>query len=217
MAITSNLIKNPGLRVLPPGVERYQVKGGGINVFEIFPEDKLEIINDEGKQVCEIIAFNSKGKGDLSILNLKENSNGNYLKKAINQDEKILKLFKKKNFELNKSKSSIIFSEDCPMDEKITLKSKDKCTVMIASPGAEMKVHNQNPPTSLTVFLYRAKFEIKEEQYVLPEPLYDPISEKFVKRMTAETYDVKEGDYIQIIDTSGRQCSDFLAFDKKKT
>ena len=71
MAITSNLIKNPGLRVLPPGVERYQVKGGGINVFEIFPEDKLEIINDEGKQVCEIIAFNSKGKGDLSILNLK--------------------------------------------------------------------------------------------------------------------------------------------------
>ena len=57
----------------------------------------------------------------------------------------------------------------------------------------------------------------EEQQYVLPEPLYDPISETFVKRMTAETYDVKEGDYIQIIDTSGRQCSDFLAFDKKKT
>ncbi len=216
MTLTSNAIKNPGLRTLPPGVERYQVQGGGINVLEVFPDDKIEIINNEGKQVCEIIAFNSKGKGDLSILNLKENSNGDYLKKAINQDEKILKLFKKKNLELNKSKSSIIFSEDCPMDEKITLKSKDKCTVMVSSPGAEMKVHNQNPPTSLTVFLYRAKFEIKEEQYVLPEPLYDPISEKFVKRMTAETYDVKEGDYIQIIDTSGRQCSDFLAFDKKK-
>ena len=96
MSLTSNAIKNPGLGFLPPGVERYLIQGGGINVLEVFPEDKLEIINDEGKQICEIIAFNSKGKGDLSILNLKENSNGDYLKKAINQDEKIFKLFKKK-------------------------------------------------------------------------------------------------------------------------
>ena len=81
MNATSNAIKNPGLRTLPPGVERYQVQGGGINVLEVFPEDKIEIINDEGKQICEIIAFNSKGKADLSILSLKENSNGDYLKK----------------------------------------------------------------------------------------------------------------------------------------
>ena len=207
MSETSYNIKEPGLNVLPPGVERYVVNGGGINVLQILPEDKIEIINDEGKQICEIIVFNSKGKNDLSILNLKENSNGDYLKKAINNDEKILNLFKKKNLELNKSKSSIIFNEDCPMGEKIIIKSKDECIVMIASPGAKMNVHNQNPPTSLTIFLHRAKFEIKKEQYVLPEPLYDPNSEKFIKRMTAETYDVKEGDYIQIIDTSGRQCS----------
>ena len=216
MSETSNAVREPGLNILPPGVERYVVAGGGINVLQIFPEDKIEIINDEGKQICEIIVFNSKGKNDLSILNLKENSNGDYLKKAINNDEKILNLFKKKNLELNKSKSSIIFNEDCPMGEKIIIKSKDECIVMVASPGAKMNVHNQNPPTSLTIFLHRAKFEIKKEQYVLPEPLYDPNSEKFIKRMTAETYDVKEGEYIQIIDTSGRQCSDFLAFDKKK-
>ena len=216
MSLTSNAIKNPGLRTLPPGVERYHIQGGGINILEIFPEDKIEIINDEGKQICEIIVFNAKGKGDLSILSLKENSNGDYLKKAINQDKKILQLLKKKKLELNKSKSSIVFSEDCPMGEKINLKSKDACIVMLASPGMAMDVHNQNPPSSLTIFLHRAKFELKKEQYVLPEPLYDPVSEKFIKRMTAETYDVKKGDYIQIIDTSGRQCSDFLAFDKKK-
>ena len=216
MSLTSNAIKNPGLRTLPPGVERYHVQGGGINILEIFPEDKIEIINDEGKQICEIIVFNAKGKGDLSILSLKENSNGDYLKKAINQDRKILQLLKKKKLELNKSKSSIVFSEDCPMGEKINLKSKDACIVMLASPGMAMDVHNQNPPSSLTIFLHRAKFELKKEQYVLPEPIYDPVSEKFIKRMTAETYDVKKGDYIQIIDTSGRQCSDFLAFDKKK-
>ena len=213
---TSLDIKNPGLRTLPPGVERYFVKGGGLSVIEVSPEDKIEIVNDEGKQTCEIIVFNTKGKSDLSILNLKENSNANFSKKTISQDEKISKLFKRKNFNLNKAKSSIIFDEDCAMGEKITLQSKDKCTVMLAAPGEKMNVHEQNPPTDLTVFLNKSKFDEKSEQYVLPEPLYDPINEKFVKRRTAETYEVKAGEYIQIIDTSGRQCSDFLAFDSRK-
>ena len=31
MSLTSNAIKNPGLRTLPPGVERYLIQGGGIN------------------------------------------------------------------------------------------------------------------------------------------------------------------------------------------
>ena len=62
MSLTSNAIKNHGLRTLQPGVERYLVQGGGINILEIIQEDKIEIINDEGKQICEIIEFNSKEK-----------------------------------------------------------------------------------------------------------------------------------------------------------
>ena len=89
--LTSLNIKNPGLRTLPPGVERYYVRGGGLSVIEVLPEDKIEIVNDEGKQTCEIVVFNSKGKSDLSILNLKENSNANFSKKTISQDEKISK------------------------------------------------------------------------------------------------------------------------------
>ena len=118
--LTSLDIKNPGLRALPPGVERYFVQGGGLSVIEISAEDKVEIINDEGKQVCEIIVFNSDGKCDLSILNLKENGDAKFSKKTISQDEKISKLFKRKNIDLNKAKSSIIFDKDCQVGEKIT-------------------------------------------------------------------------------------------------
>ena len=151
--LTSLDIKNPGLRSLPPGVERYFVQGGGLSVIEISAEDKIEIINDEGKQISELIVFNSKGKCDLSILNLKENGNASFSKKAILQDEKISKLFKHKNIDISKAKSSIIFDKDCQVGEKITLTSKDKCTVMIAAPGEAMNVHKQNPPTDLTIFL----------------------------------------------------------------
>jgi len=216
MELTSLNIRNPGLRFLPPGVERYYVKGGGLSVIEVYPEDKIEIINDEGKQSCEIIVFNSKGQSDLSILNLKKNSNADFSKKTISQDEKISKLFKRKKFNLDRAKSSIIFDKDCVMGEKIILQSKDKCTVMLAAPGEPMNIHEQNPPTDLTVFLNKSKFKETIEQYVLPEPLYDPTTEKLVKRRTAETYEVKAGEYIQIIDPAGRQCSDFLAFDSHK-
>ena len=71
MLQTSKEIRNPGLRTLPPGVERFFVKGGGLSIIEVSPEDKIEIINDEGKQICEIIVFNSEGKSNLSILDLK--------------------------------------------------------------------------------------------------------------------------------------------------
>ena len=216
MLNTSKDIRNPGLRSLPPGVERYFVKGGGLSVIEMLPEDKIEIINDEGMQTCEIVVFNSKGKSDLSILNLKENASANFSKKITSNDEKILKLFKKKNLDIIKAKSSIIFNKDCLMGEKIILSSKDKCTVMIAAPGDLMNIHEQNPPTDLTIFLYKAKFIETDEQFLLPDPLGDPIIEQLVARRTAETYEVKAGEYIQIIDPGGRQCSDFLAFDTHK-
>ena len=124
MSLSSNLIKNPGLRVLPPGVERYVIQGGGIHVFEINSDDKIEIVNDEGKQFCEVIAFNSKGKHDLTILNLKANSDGDFLKKSISQDQKISNIFKKKNLNLERSKASRLFNKDCPMGEIVTLQSK---------------------------------------------------------------------------------------------
>ena len=60
--------------------------------------------------------------------------------------------FKKKNLDLSKAKSSIIFNEDCLMDEKIILKSKDKCIVMIAAPGDAMNVHEQNPTNRFNCF-----------------------------------------------------------------
>ena len=72
---------------------------------------------------------------------------------------------------------------------------------MIAAPGEAMNVHSQNPPTDLTIFLNKSKFEDSEEQFIVPEPLGDPSHEKLIKRRTVETYEVKKGEYIQIIDT----------------
>ena len=62
MSQTTLDIKEPGLNVLPPGVERHVVNAGGLTGLQIFPDDEIEIINDEGNQICEIICFDKDGK-----------------------------------------------------------------------------------------------------------------------------------------------------------
>ena len=43
---TSFDIKEPGLNVLPLGVERHIVNGGGLTGIQILPDDEIEIINN---------------------------------------------------------------------------------------------------------------------------------------------------------------------------
>ena len=81
MLLTSLKIKEPGLNVLPPGVERYIVNGGGLTGIQIFADDEIEVINNEGNQICEICVFNNSGKPELGIFNLKESKNANNIKK----------------------------------------------------------------------------------------------------------------------------------------
>ena len=81
--LTSMNIKDPGLNILPPGVERYVVNGGGLTGFQIFPDDEIEIINNEGNQICEILVFNKNGKSEPAILNLKENKDSSEIKLSL--------------------------------------------------------------------------------------------------------------------------------------
>ena len=83
--LTSMDIKDPGLRSLPPGVERYLVKGGGLSVITLDPNDKIEITDTEGKQKCEIVAFNKDGKPDCSLIGLKEENDPKNIKKILSE------------------------------------------------------------------------------------------------------------------------------------
>ena len=55
-----------------------------------------------------------------------------------------------------------------------------------------------------------------ERDAVLPEPLADPLQDIRIHRATAGAYVVRAGEYIQIIDVAGRQCTDFQCFAARK-
>ena len=220
MSLENLIIRDPGLNVLPPGVERYVVNGGGLTGIQIFPEDEIEIINNEGNQICEVVVFDKNGKSNLSILSLKNNTSSSEIKKILSKSDEDSKTaayqLKKRNLDILKSKSSLLFEKDTPWGEKIKLISKDKGYCILSAPGPEMLVHEQNPPTDLTVFIKRANITSDKEHRIIPDPIFDPMDEKNIIKQTAISYEVKEGDYIQIICPTGRQCSDFVAFDTAK-
>ena len=53
-------------------------------------------------------------------------------------------------------------------------------------------------------------------KFDLPDPLADPLQDIRIKSATAKAYFVKAGEYIQILDVDGRQCTDFQCFDARK-
>ena len=215
MSQTTLDIKEPGLNALPPGVERYIVEGGGLTGIQVLPDDEIEIINNEGHQVCEISVFNKDGKSELSILGLKEIKDNSEIKKILfKKDETSLQALlqlKRRNLNIEKSKSSIIFDKETQAGESVKLKSKDKCYCIFAAPGNQMLVHEQNPSTELTIMISRSEIKKEKEFSIIPDPIYDPSEERNIARTTSIGYQVKEGDYIQVITPTGRQCSDFIA------
>ena len=75
--------------------------------------------------------------------------------------------------------------------------------------GAAMMPHEQSAPTDLRIEIFRGS----SAQHAPPPPLAEPKLDLLVPAAEARSYTVKAGDYIQIVDIDGQQCSDFLAFD----
>ena len=178
MSQTTLDIKEPGLNVLPPGVERHVVNAGGLTGLQIFPDDEIEIINEEGNQICEIICFDKDGKSELGILNQKENCKKSFIKELLKgKDESSLITnlqLKKRNLNIDKSKSSILFDEKLQVVKKLKIKSKDKCYVIFAAPQNDMLVSEQNPSSDLTIFIKRYKIVNDKELSIIPDPIYEP-------------------------------------------
>jgi aminomethyltransferase len=77
-----------------------------------------------------------------------------------------------------------------------------------------MAIDRQDPPTDLLVFVRRAVLRMPAGAR-LPEPLAEPRLDFHIGIASALEYEVRAGEYVQIIDVAGRQCSDFLAFERR--
>src|SRR5205823_3655590 len=88
--------------------------------------------------------------------------------------------------------------------------------LIVAAPGGRMDAERQNTSTDIELRIRRAGGRNSKPAETLPEPLADPVQEIRIKAATATAYVVKAGEFIQVIDVAGRQCTDFQCFSARK-
>jgi len=208
----------PGLPAHPPGTERHRVPGGGAIVLQLAAGDSLVVTDREGLQACEFAAFAPGGAEDTGALGLAADGPAdgiNRLLAGVGDDGRaVAAALKRRGLAGRIAKAAHLFRDSAPGATRTLTAERDAVCIVHAA-GGPMRVDAQDPPTELRVTIRRTRFDPAAPP-PLPEPLAEPAQELRIERATARAYEVKAGDYIQIIDLYGRQCSDFLAFDARR-
>ncbi len=216
----SGLILPRGL-TLPSNVERYGVPGAGAIVIPISEGDRITIRNDEGGQRCEVVAAGTDGAISARLLGLAGQGGAEGVMALLSSGEESLSKLRagleRRGIDLARAgrEALHLFGADTPAGTEETLTASGSGHVIIATPAGQMDVWGQDTATPLTVIVTRTKGRM-QLAHDLPDPLADPILDLRVKSATAEAYFVKAGDYIQILDVDGRQCTDFQCFSARK-
>ncbi len=211
-----SIILRPGQVALPEGMERYVIAGGGSVIVPVETGDKISVVDMEGKQACELIGVDSAGRFDANVLSEKPNASAEGIQSILSaDDESAMRAhasLKRRNIDISNARSVRVFGEDSPAGNRVEVTVGREGILVACVPGTPMDVELQNTTTSIELFIQRSRIRPASEAVLLPEPLADPVLDFRIHSATAESFTVKVGEYIQIIDVSGRQCSDFQAF-----
>ncbi|PNG27662.1 DUF1989 domain-containing protein [Methylocella silvestris] len=104
-----------------------------------------------------------------------------------------------------------LFHATAEPGETFRFKAEADMRCLLMAPGEPMAPDAQNPPTELRLDI----FSSRPTGGAAPPPLAPVKLDLRIDAATARAYRVSAGDYIQIIDVDGRQCSDLLAFDAR--
>ncbi len=214
-----SLIYRPGLISLPVGVERYVVRGAGSTVLNVKAGASFVVTDMEGGQICEIAFCDAASRFDVAALGVRANGHGEGLKALLAEDtentQRTRAALARRNIDLGKAETYRVFGEASPSGLTAEFKVSRDGILIVAAPGAAMTPENQDTATGIELRITRAN---TSQEYVdlLPEPLADPLQDIRIKAATASAYLVRAGEYIQVIDVSGRQCTDFQAMSARK-
>jgi len=176
----------------------------------------------EGGQSCEVAFVDSLGRFDPKGLGLaRADGAGAGLKAALaNGAEgaaRTLAALQRRGVDLGCARTATLFGEASPPGATAELIVQRDGALILAAPGRAMSPEAQDTATEIEVLVFaKPSVDGAYPPPPLPEPLADPIVDLRIAAATATAYVVKAGEYIQIIDVAGRQCTDFQAMSLRK-
>ncbi len=207
----------PGLPVLPHGTERHPVPGGGSRALKIEKDDEISVLDKEGRQLAEIVFFAPDGTSDAAMLGLTGKGEPTGIIRALTADAsgaKVAVALQKSGFDLAKADPVQCLGGDSRPGDMETFHARCDGLLIVCAAGEEMAPETQDTLTELIVYIKRAKPGAAKEEITASDPLADAVTDINIQPGEAKSYEVKAGQYIQVLDVKGRECSDFQAFSR---
>jgi aminomethyltransferase len=206
-----------GLTLPDPGLERYWVRAGGVTVVPLEPDDRVTVTDRDGGQVAEVTALDREGREDAAALGLRADAPATVLQ-ALTRNGGVADAFLRdlhtRGLDPHEARCARLLGEDSPAGASAPFTAARAAMLIVAAPGGRI-VDGDPPPSDLWVEVRRA-ITPKRHRLEPPPPLAEPRLDFRIDRASASSYEVKAGEFIQIIDVQGKQCSDFLAFNRQK-
>ena len=206
----------PGLKPPDPFLETYLVRPGGATVLQLREGDRITIRDRDGGAVVELTALAPDGTDDGAALGITTEAPAETLRSLVSSDadgaQDVIETMTELGLKPDQAMAAKLFGEWSPPGSSESFLAEREAVCVIAQPLAPPVVEGGTPQSDLVVDVRRTDARAPFTDVGLPPPLADPRLDFRVDRATALSYEVKAGEYIQVIDVEGRQCSDFLAF-----
>lgn len=203
----------PGLPALPSNLERHPIPGGGSRAVQLDAGDICRVIDLEGMQPAEVAAFApSGGSSDPGLLNTTGHGKPGALASLLHGDARARAQLEASRYDLTKGETLKLFGPESRAGENFEFTANAACTLIVGAPGEPMPVDEQTPPTDIVLYVERSARSSHKPNVGPPAPLGDMLDDINIQPGTARAYEVKAGQYVQIVDVRGRECTDFQAF-----
>ena len=108
-----------------------------------------------------------------------------------------------------------VFDGESRPGDMETFHALENGILIVCAPGGPMLPEAQDAPTDVVLYLRRANPLVEKGGLAPPAPLADPLLDINIQPGMAKSYEVRKGQFMQVLDVQGRECSDFQAFSQR--
>ena len=198
-----------GLRPVDRSFESWWVRPGSATAVDLHAGDRVTIRDPDGGQAAEVTAV-------PDVLGTPQDAPATVLRNLLQSadGDGFLSQVHSRGLTPLDARAAVLFGPDSRPGASESFDVERDALLVVAAPGGRLV--DGDPPSSALVIEVKRHSPRKPADVPLPDPLAEPRLDFRVDRASALSYEVREGEYIQVIDVQGRQCSDFLAFHRAK-